>query len=123
MDLASSSLGEVVVVVAGGLLADAHYLLEKLEDDGSLSVWAGLETDPDPVKAACAAGPLPNNKIRVTTVGELRSAGFDIEFTDAAGAAAPDRHLDATPSRIDLPAVEDFISCFGEPIVNPGRSQ
>ena len=97
MDQISSSLdNDVVVLVSGGLLADANFLLEKLQDDGSISIWAGLSSDHDPIEAAAKAGPLPHGKVRVTTVKRLKQAGFEVVRSPDLSAAHPDRHCDAT---------------------------
>lgn len=113
----------IVVAVAGGLLSDPDFILEKLEDDGSLSLWVGFDEDEDPLLAACNAGPIPNGKVRTTTPRQLAEVGFSIVFTRAEGAIDPDRHVDATPSTVDLGAVNLFIQCFDEPIANPRRAK
>ena len=115
----SRDFDDVEVIVSGGLLADPDFTLQKLEDDGSLSVWVGFVDDDHPILSACDAGPIPNAQIRVSRSSVLVEAGFELKFSRADFAADPDRHMDVIPPTIDKAAVIAFIACFDLPIPNP----
>lgn len=116
------------IVVAGGVLGDPTFLLEKYEDDGGLSVWGAGPSDGSlaaQVTAAATAWPLPNRKIRVANVRDLVALDWQLRHTPALGAYDPDRHYDAVyrgGSKVDLELIKTFISTFGDPIPNPGRT-
>lgn len=120
----------VSIVVAGGVLADPQYLLEKYENDGSISVWAGFTSDGDKsrqVDAAVCALPLPNGKIRVAKPAELRLRGWELRHTPENASVATDsnRHYDAVYNGfpVELAQIEQFIVAFDEPIPNPWRQR
>jgi hypothetical protein len=117
------------IVVAGGLLADPQFVLEKYQDDGGLSIWVGRLGDgslDQQVTAAAAARPLPNSKVRIARVSDLVARGWRLEHTPDTSARDPSRHYDAVyggPRPVDLSLIEDFISAFGPPMGNPERER
>ena len=80
------------IMVAGGVLDDAMYRLQKYQDDGCFSLWAG-RTDDGPlihqIAAATRALPLPNGKIRYARVVDLNDNGWRLDHTPCIGSVDP----------------------------------
>jgi hypothetical protein len=115
-------------MIAGGQLAEPAYLLEKYQDDGGLSLWAGRPSDgsrDEQIAAAARALPLPNGKVRAALVSALEARGWSLVHSPSPGAADPDRHYDAVYSggTADLDTIKGFIDAFDEPIPNRWRQR
>lgn len=99
------------------LNAEDHNI-EKLED-GIADQWAISVFAANGLSAGeiCRAAAIPHPKVRVSTVGFVRSLGYDVIPTDDLHA---DLKLDHQP---DEETWEALRSVFGEPEANPGREE
>lgn len=117
-------------VIRGGLFARAEDLLLSVSDaleDGygpTASVFVGTalegETVAQAISRVCREGYIRNGKVRVSTVGALRKAGFALELDASEG--QPECHYNVVfndPS--DLGQAKLFIQCFDAPIPNPAK--
>ncbi len=102
-------------------MADPAVARESAEaHDARLSTFAGVPTDGESVedllRRLCVDGPIPNGKLRATTAGALRAAGFDFAYTPP-----PDCHYDVMLGTVTDEHLERFSAAFDEPIKNPTK--
>jgi hypothetical protein len=117
-------------VIRGGLFARAEDVLTSVSDaleDGygaTASVFVGRVLDGETLEQAigriCKAGYIRNGKVRMSTVGSLRAAGFTLELDTSDG--QPECHYNVIFSEPpDLGQAKLFIQCFDAPIPNPAK--
>lgn len=110
---------DVVVVVRGGAMESAYLrrtALDAYDEVGLYTVSVFLALD-DSVEALCAREPylLRYGKVRLSTVGALRAAGFAVIPT----LARP--HYDVVLPDVTAPTLSRLEGCFEPPVPNPAR--
>ena len=118
-------LPDDAMVLRGGTCADIGLMVDQavaaFETLGicALSVFCGLreegETADDVVRLVAEEAPIKNTKLRVTTAGALREAGF--EFVKSGSA----RHYSVNIGSFEEEAVRRFVDVFEEPRRNPNE--
>lgn len=113
-------LPDDAIVVRGGLMDDLEHLREQAQDDqGYLSIFVGTrqgtETFDAVVKRLCAAAPLPNRKIRISSVGRLRAVGCELEHVPP----PPHCHFNVLLGTVTTERLEVFRAAFDVPMKNP----
>jgi hypothetical protein len=113
-------LPDEAVVVRGGVMnpkdleVSAHSHFDEF-GAYALSVHSRAEMSADEISAFAG---IPHGKIRETTVGALRGAGYSVVPSEQHGPAHADLQLPYPPSSSDWQALDD---AFSEPRPNPTR--
>jgi hypothetical protein len=116
------------IVVRGGVDRDPISVADKVQmsiDAGSgavLSVCiddlAAGEDEPQGLTRICVDADVVHTKVQLSTLGKLLEAGFRVESYTADGEGQLHHHVyfeePVTRSR-----VQEFVSCFGDPVPNP----
>jgi hypothetical protein len=117
-------LPDEAFVVRAGLMeskqlrlnAEAHHI-EKLAEDGSdewaLSVFSVPELEADEI---AMGAPFPNKQMRITTVGVLRAAGYDVTPSPWEHPLHADLRFISEPTEDDFEALR---AIFDPPRPNP----
>ncbi|MGH2353892.1 MAG: hypothetical protein ACRDJN_19985 [Chloroflexota bacterium] len=118
--MSEARLPDDALVVRGGLMTpESIQEAADLEPDGTfgLSVQSAPGMTP---RDLAREGDLPHSKIRVSSVGRIRSLGPGFDVIPTAG---PGRHGTLTiPSRpVSVDDAQKITGAFDEPIPNPAR--
>lgn len=118
-------------MVRGGLFPDVESVLISVTDafeDGDGAVisvhigWAEPSDIDEELARVCREADVRNGKVRCSTVGRIRRAGFDIIRDTSDGQPNCHHHVIFTepPSSVEAKV---FLECFDSPIPNPAKQR
>jgi hypothetical protein len=113
---------EAILVRGGAMLRDdlARSAEANYRDRGeyALSFWSFAGMTASEIAVKVGTDDLPHSKLRASTVGRLRAAGFEVVSSEP-----PSGHVDVKlPGPVTDAIANDLDVGFDPPIVNPVRS-
>jgi hypothetical protein len=122
--------GSDALVIRGGVARDVDVVARKIQqaidrgDGAVLSVYIDSRQEGESHDAAVARisreADIRYGSIQVSTLGRLQQAGFRVEL-DVLDDEPPSHHHVHFEVPVSDSQVHAFISCFDEPVPNPGR--